>query len=79
MISRIPPQFLYPGIVVGILSMSVLAHVFLIVKATNDGGAEVVPDYYQKAQNWDAEQAREAAIRDGRANRPAQSRSQGAN
>ena len=70
---RIPPQFLYPGIVVGILSMSVIAHIYLVVQASSDGGAQVVPDYYEKAQAWDSQQAHEAAIRDGRADRPTQS------
>lgn len=72
MIKRIPPQILYPGMVIAILSMSVIAHVILIVNASSDGGAQVVPDYYEKAVNWDAEQARAAAIRDGRADRPGQ-------
>lgn len=62
----IPPQYLYPGIVIAILLMSVAAHVVLLIKASGDGGAQVVPDYYQKAVNWDAEQARAAAERDGR-------------
>lgn len=72
MISRIPPQFLYPGMVVGILTMSVLAHVYLIIQASSDGGVDVVPDYYEKAQAWDAEQANAAALRDHRADRPSQ-------
>ena len=63
---RIPPQIFWPGLVIGILLMSVTAHVVLIVKASSDGGAQAVPDYYEKAANWDATQAREAAIRDGR-------------
>ena len=69
MMRRIPPQILYPGMVIGILSMSVIAHIILIVNAASDGGAQVVPDYYEKAVNWDAEQARAAAIRDGRDSR----------
>ena len=56
----IPPQLLYPGIVIGILLMSVTAHVILIVLASSDGGAQVVDDYYDKAINWDAEQAEQA-------------------
>jgi hypothetical protein len=63
----IPPQYLYPGIVVAILLMSIAAHVVLVIKASSDGGAHVVPDYYEKAEHWDADQARAAAIRDGRA------------
>lgn len=66
MIRRLPPEILYPGMVIAILAMSVAAHIYLIAKASSDGGAQVVPDYYEKAVNWDAEQARAAAIRDGR-------------
>lgn len=72
MIKRIPPQFLYPGIVIGILLLSVVAHIILIVEASSDGGAQVVPDYYEKSLQWDETQAREAAVRDGRAHRPSQ-------
>ena len=72
MTKSIPPQFLYPGMVVSILMMSVIAHVVLVYKATSDGGAQAVPDYYEKAINWDEEQARAAALRDGRANHPSQ-------
>lgn len=72
MIKRIPPQILYPGMVIAILLMSVAAHVVLITKASSDGGAQVVPDYYEKSINWDSEQARAAALRDGRAERPSQ-------
>lgn len=70
---RIPPHVLYPGLVVAILGMSVTANIILIVLASTDGGAQVVPDYYEKAQSWDAEQARAAAERDGRDQRPKQS------
>lgn len=56
----IPPRILYPGIVIGILLMSVTAHVILIVLASRDGGAQVVDDYYEKATHWDAEQAENA-------------------
>ncbi len=67
MIRRIPPQILYPGLVVGILVMSVIAHIVLLVKASSDGGAQIVPDYYEKSKTWDDDQARVAAERDGRA------------
>lgn len=63
---RIPPHILYPGLVIAILLMSVTANVVLVIKASSDGGARAVPDYYDKASRWDAEQAREAARRDHR-------------
>lgn len=72
MIRRIPPQFLYPGMVVAILAMSVFFHVYLIAKASSDGGAQAVPNYYEKASAWDADQAHEAAARDGRDHFPSQ-------
>lgn len=71
MINRIPPQILYPGMVIAILAMSVLAHIYLVIEAASDGGAQVVPNYYEKAIHWDAKQARAAALRDGRASWPA--------
>ncbi len=58
---EIPPHILYPGMVVGILLMSVLAHIVLLVMASADGGPQVVPDYYEKAANWDKYQAERAA------------------
>lgn len=60
-VREIPPHIFYPGMVVGILLMSVVAHVVLLVMASSDGGPQVVPDYYEKAANWDEYQAREAA------------------
>lgn len=66
-IKSVPPHILYPGMVIGILLMSVIAQMTIVYKATSDGGAQVVPDYYEKASHWDDEQAREAAARDRRA------------
>jgi len=58
----IPPHILWPGIVVAILLMSVLANVVLVVAATRDGGAQVEADYYQRALHWDEDRAdREAS------------------
>lgn len=58
---EIPPHILYPGMVIGILLMSVVAQVVMLVKASSDGGPHVVPNYYEKAANWDAYHAEQAA------------------
>ena len=55
-----------PWMVVAILSVSVIANVILLVRATNDPGFAVEPNYYAKAVDWDRTQAeREASLRLG--------------
>lgn len=58
MFARIPPEIFWPGMVVAILGFSVAANVILVVKATGDGGAQIIDDYYAKGANWDDEVAR---------------------
>lgn len=41
------------GFVVGLLSVQVLGGVFAIYLATGDPSVAVVPDYHEKALNWD--------------------------
>jgi hypothetical protein len=48
----------WPAIVIGTLVATVLANVVVIVVAQDDGSLSVDPDYYRKAVNWDADQAR---------------------
>lgn len=48
-------------VVVMLLAGHVLMMSWAIVKATGDPNSVVIPDYYQKAVNWDAEQARRRA------------------
>lgn len=53
----IPPHILWPGMIVGILLLSVVANIVLIVAATSDGGAQIEADYYERALAWDEELA----------------------
>lgn len=53
----IPAHILWPGMVVTILLMSVLAHVIFILKASQDNGAQIEEDYYKQAVGWDAQHA----------------------
>ncbi len=50
----IPAHIFWPGLVVSILGLSVLANVALVLSATSDNGAQVEEDYYQQAVDWDA-------------------------
>lgn len=49
------------SLVIGLLGTQVLIGVGSIIIATGDPSAAVVPDYYQKALNWDEERASQAA------------------
>jgi nitrogen fixation protein FixH len=60
MFARIPPHIFWPGMVVGILLLSVGANVVLVVKARSDGGAQIIEDYYSKAAHYDEGQAKAA-------------------
>ena len=61
---RIPSHILYPGMVLSLLGMSVVMGFVLVNAARSDGGAQVMPDYYEHAVHWDSE---EAVRRDSRA------------
>lgn len=55
-----------PWMVVAILGTSVVANVYLLVRATSDPSFAVEPDYYVKAVQWDRIQAeQEASLRLG--------------
>lgn len=60
MFARIPPHIFWPGMVVSILLLSVVANIVLVVKARTDGGAQIIEDYYAKAAHWDEGQAKVA-------------------
>jgi len=61
---RIPSHILYPGMILSLLGMSIVVGFVLVYAAKSDGGAQVMPDYYEHAVHWDAE---EAVRRDSRA------------
>lgn len=59
---KIPARILYPGMVIGLLTMSVGFVVTTVVAAHSDGGPQVVENYYQKSVNYEEIKAlREAA------------------
>lgn len=53
---RIPSHILYPGMVLSLLTFSVCSSIVLVMAARSDGGAQVVPGYYEESVNWDARQ-----------------------
>lgn len=54
---HIPEKYFWPGMVIGILSLSVGANIVLISAARSDGGAQIIDNYYEKAVNWDEHKA----------------------
>ena len=56
--------FRWGAFVVGLLSLQVAGGVMAIVLATGDQSVAVVPDYHQKALDWDRERAVQDASRD---------------
>lgn len=54
---RIPSHILYPGMVLTLLGTSVLMSMFLLFSSRSDDGAQIMPDYYDHAIQWDSEEA----------------------
>lgn len=54
---NIPARILYPGMVIGLLLMSVGFVVTTVIAAHSDGGPQVVDDYYQKSVDYEQTQA----------------------
>ncbi|MCB9845214.1 MAG: FixH family protein [Phycisphaeraceae bacterium] len=57
----IPPHVLWPGLVVTLISISVGFAAITAYFALSDPSATVVPDYYQRALDWDESAGRRAA------------------
>ena len=57
----IPPHIAWPGLVVGLLFISVGANIGLMMASRSDNGAQPEEGYYQKALAWDATQEARAA------------------
>ena len=51
--NRIPPQYLWPGLVVALLVFTVMAQLILLVASQTDGGAQIEEDFYQRSLNWE--------------------------
>ncbi len=57
MFDRIPPHIFWPGLVVSILSFTVVSHIALLFAINSDQGVQIEEDYYQRALAWDDLQA----------------------
>jgi nitrogen fixation protein FixH len=55
----IPPHIFWPGVVIALLTMSVIAIAITAMFALSDPSFAVVPDYYNKALKWDEDLARQ--------------------
>lgn len=53
---RIPPHILYPGMIFGLLGLSLTMCTILVITARSDNGAQIEPDYYTRSINWDQSQ-----------------------
>ena len=49
----IPPHYFWPGMVVALLGLSAVAIAITVTFALSDPSFAVVPDYYNKALQWD--------------------------
>lgn len=56
-----PRSYRWPTIIVALLAGHVVLMMWAVFKATADPNFVVIPNYYDKAVNWDKEQARRAA------------------
>lgn len=63
LMDRIPPHIRYPGMVVLLLSGTVISQVILFRSATQGRGLQVEQDYYARAVDWDRHVASEQASR----------------
>ena len=59
-----PRSYRWPTIIVALLAGHVVLMMWAVFKATADPNFVVIPNYYDKAVNWDKEQARRAASED---------------
>lgn len=50
---NIPPRILYPGLIIGLLSLSITMSFAGLYFAQSDGGPQVVPDHYEKSVEYD--------------------------
>jgi len=58
---RLPPQLLWPGLVVVLLLGQLVVCFVMISRAVGDPTAAIEPNYYQKALKWDQTRAARAA------------------
>lgn len=51
----IRPEYLWPGLVVGLLLFNIGVSMTILHFASSDGGAQIVPDYYARSVDYDQE------------------------
>lgn len=59
---HIPAHIRYPGMVVALLTFTIVGQIVLISAAFSDGGAQIEENYYERATKWDAERAEQARV-----------------
>lgn len=52
---QIPPNYFWPGLVIGLLCLSITMSFGGLYFAQSDGGAQVIPDYYERSVEYDDE------------------------
>ena len=52
---NIPSRFIWPGLILLFLSFNITMSMIMLTAARSDGGAQIVPDYYQKSVDFDQE------------------------
>jgi nitrogen fixation protein FixH len=57
----IPPHIGWPLLVISLLGISIGASLITVLASRSDGGAQIIDNYYEKAVNWDATHANQAA------------------
>ena len=59
----IPAKYFWPGFIITLLSIAIVASFTILYFAQSDGGPQVIPDYYEKSAHYDdIYQARQASI-----------------
>lgn len=53
MIRKIPPNIFWPGLIIALLSLSIIGSFTGLYFAQSDGGPQIVPDYYEKSVEYD--------------------------
>lgn len=50
---QVPPHIFWPGFIIALLLIPIGSGAAIVIAATSDAGPQVIPDYYQKAVEFD--------------------------
>lgn len=53
-------RYIWCGVIIGLLCLQLVGCVFALIMATTSSSMAVIPDYHQKAMQWDAHKAQQA-------------------